>query len=639
MPDITFLPHKKSVSVDTGTELLEAASKAEVEIPASCGGNGTCGKCLVRIESGDVDSDSLGMLTRTEISAGYVLACQTRMLKKPVKVLIPEHLKDEEGKFTDSYADIGLVRRDLFPKNWQLDPLAVKWVVDVPPPGPEDGLSDIDRLIKRLQMDWGNMEFYFPLTIVQKLAGSLRSQDGKVTVTLVREPERYYVVGLEPGDSTTKHYGVAIDIGTTTVAVQLVFQPRAESVATRTDYNDQIKCGLDIISRINYAGKPQRLKELRQLVLGTINRLIKHAGESHGIRKEEICNAVISGNTTMIHLLLGLNPDYIRLDPYTPTILSTTNLSAAEIGININPGSWVYISPAVGSYVGGDITAGLLCTDLASGTEEINLFIDIGTNGEIVVGNSDFLMGCACSAGPAFEGGGIEAGMRASLGAIDRVTVDPETGIAGYHTIGNVRPRGICGTGMISLLAGLFLGGWIDAAGKMDRRGKCRAINISGRHANYTLVPAEDTDISGPIEISERDIENIIRTKAAIYSASSLLLKQIGIGIKDISTIYIAGGFGRFLDLKMATVIGLIPDISADRFKYIGNASLIGSYMILVSQDYKEKQKEIANRMTYVDLGNDPDYMNQYTAALFLPHTDLDSFPSVSPLIKNHNLQ
>ena len=634
MPKLTFLPLRKTVNVKPGTELLEAALKADVEIPVSCGGDGTCGKCLVRIDSGEVDFTSSGILSRIEKSEGYVLACKTRVLDKPIKVFVPEQIEDKEGKFTDAYDDIGLVRQELFPKNWQFDPLAVKWVVDVPPPKPEDGLSDLDRLTRRLQLEWGKKEFFFPLSILRQLADTLRLEDGKVTVTLVRESDRYHVVGIEPGDRTFRHYGIAIDIGTTTVAVQLVFQRLPKAIATRTDYNDQIKCGLDIISRINYAKRPERLAELRLLVLKTINRLIKKASTSQKIKTEEICSAVISGNTTMIHLLLGLNPDYIRLDPYTPTILNTPNLSAVDIGIDINPKSWIYISPGVGSYVGGDITAGLLCTDLASDTEDINLFIDIGTNGEIVVGNSDFLIGCACSAGPAFEGGGIEDGMRASLGAIERVEVDPETGIASYSTIGKVKPRGICGTGMISLLANLLLTGWIDFAGKLNRTRACRVISISGRHAIYTIVPSEESDTLKPINISELDVENIIRAKAAIYSASSLLLEQIGIRFEDIANIYIAGGFGRFLDLKMATVIGLIPDLPVEKFKYIGNASLIGSYMILVSQDYKEKQLKLANRMTYIDLGKDPNYMNQYTAALFLPHTDLDSFPSVKPLMK-----
>jgi uncharacterized 2Fe-2S/4Fe-4S cluster protein (DUF4445 family) len=286
--------------------------------------------------------------------------------------------------------------------------------------------------------------------------------------------------------------------------------------------------------------------------------------------------------------------------------------------------------------VGGDITAGLLCTDLASDTEDINLFIDIGTNGEIVVGNSDFLMGCACSAGPAFEGGGIKNGMRASLGAIERVEVDQETGIASYSTIGNVKPKGICGTGMISLLANLFLTGWLDSAGKLNTGKKCQVISSSGRHAVYTVAPSGKSDSSKPIVISELDIENIIRAKAAIFSATSLLLEQIGIRFEDIAKIYIAGGFGRFLDLKMATVIGLIPDLPANKFKYIGNASLIGSYMILVSQDFKEKQSKLANRMTYMDLGTNPNYMDKYTAALFLPHTDLESFPSVRKIMQNN---
>jgi uncharacterized 2Fe-2S/4Fe-4S cluster protein (DUF4445 family) len=331
----------------------------------------------------------------------------------------------------------------------------------------------------------------------------------------------------------------------------------------------------------------------------------------------------------MVHLLLGLNPEYIRIEPYTPTLLETPCFSAEEVGIAINQNSWVYISPSVGSYVGGDITAGLLCTGLATDSEDISLFIDIGTNGEIVIGNNNFMMTCACSAGPAFEGGGIDCGMRAAIGAIEKVEVETVTGICKYWTIGNVKPMGICGSGMISLLAGLLLTGWIDAAGKFTRKKKSKAIKVDGRNASYIMVPAKQSATGREITISELDIENIIRAKAAIYSACALMLNQVGMTFNDLSSIYIAGGFGRFLDLEKAMIIGLIPDLPMEKFHYIGNSSLTGSYMILVSQEFRKKQIELCKKMTYLELNTEPGYMDQYTGAMFLPHTNPELFPTV----------
>lgn len=632
MPIITFKPSGKTITVPPGTELLDAARKAKVEVKAPCGGKGTCGKCIVRITSGEVDSDSLGVLPGASVSEGYVLACKTKIIDSDITVEVPEQSGRKGGKFTDADEDKSLVRQELFPEKWNFDPLAVKWCVDVPAPQLEDGLSDIDRLTRRLQLEWGKKEFVYPLSVIRTAAEALRKENGKVTATIIREPERFRVIELEPGDTTVRHYGIAVDVGTTTVAVRLIFLPLAESIATRSDYNDQVECGLDVISRINYARRPERLAELRERVLKTINSLIKQVCDSHNVATGEICNAVISGNTTMTHLLLGLNPEYIRLEPYTPTLLETPYLTAEEVGIDINPQSWVYISPNVGSYVGGDITAGLLCTDLATDSEDISLFIDIGTNGELVIGNNEFMMTCACSAGPAFEGGGIEYGMRAAVGAIERVLVDPETGICEYSTIGNVKPEGICGSGMISLLADLFLTGWIDSAGKLNRVKESKVIKTIGRNATYTIASGKDTKHGKDIVISELDIENIIRAKAAIYSACALMLDQVGMTFEDLTNVYIAGGFGRFLDLEKATVIGLIPDLPREKFKYIGNSSLTGTYMVLVSQEFREKQIELAKRMTYLELSTDPGYMDQYTGALFLPHTDPERFPSVKKI-------
>jgi uncharacterized 2Fe-2S/4Fe-4S cluster protein (DUF4445 family) len=629
MPIIEFKPSGKTIDVAPGTQLLDAARLAGVEIVSPCGGKGTCGKCIVKIVDGEVDSDSLGMLPQDSVAEGHVLACKTKVLKTPITVEVPEQIGQEGGKFIE-IDETHLVREELLPKEWEYDPLAVKWLIRVPEPQPEDGLSDLDRLTRSIQKQWGKENVVCSLRVLRTLADTLRAQGGEVTVTLIREPEQLHVIRLEPGDTTTRLFGIAVDVGTTTVAVQLLHLTDRQILGTRSDYNAQIPCGLDVISRINYASRPDRLQELRVRILGTINTLIRQVAQSHGVDPREIYNAVISGNTTMTHLLLGLNPEYIRLEPYTPTVLEVPYLMADEIGIEINPDSWVYLSPGVGSYVGGDITAGILCTDLATETKDINLFIDIGTNGEMVLGNSEFLMTCACSAGPAFEGQGIDCGMRAALGAIEKVTIDPATGQAGCSTVGNVKPKGICGSGIIDLIANLFLTGWIDAAGKFDRVRPNPLITVDGRIARYTIVTTAESGTGKPIVISEIDIENIIRTKAAIYTACALMLQQVEMSFQDLNHIYIAGGFGRFLDLEKAILIGLIPDIPREKFSYIGNSSLMGSYMVAVSQDYRQRQLNLAKRMTYLELNTNPSYMDQYTAALFLPHTDMNKFPSVS---------
>ena len=634
MPQVTFQPSGTSIDIPPKTGLLDAARAAGVEIDSPCGGNGTCGKCMVRVVSGDLDAgESLGALPPTAIADGYVLACKSRVLEADVVIEIPESL-GREGNQIAAGDETALVRGDLLPREWEYDSLTVKWCVDVPLPRLEDGLSDLDRLTRRIQREWGPVELQFPLAVIRQTAAALREKEGVVTVTLIRESvKRIHVIRIEPGDQTTHHYGIAVDIGTTTISVQLVNLTMASIEGTRSDYNAQVTCGLDVISRINFARRPDRLQELRERVLTTVNQLILKVADASHVPAATICNAVVSGNTTMIHLLLGLDPEHIRLEPYTPTVLETPYLTAADVGVDINPEAWVYCSPCVGSYVGGDITAGALCTNLATDTEEVSLFIDIGTNGELVLGNSEFLLACACSAGPAFEGGGIACGMRAALGAIERVEVNPEDGTCRYWTVGNVRPKGICGSGMIALLADLLRTGWLDAGGKLNRDRVSPAIQIEGRHARYVIAPEGESGLSHAIAISELDIDNIVRAKAAIYAACALLLKHAGLTFSDLANVYIGGGFGRFLNLEKAVILGLVPDLPRDKFHYIGNSSLLGSYLVLVSQDYRQRQLALARRMTYVDLSSDPHYMDQYSSALFLPHTDAAQFPTVQALL------
>jgi uncharacterized 2Fe-2S/4Fe-4S cluster protein (DUF4445 family) len=492
MPTVEFLPSGPSVEVPPGTELLEAIRQAGIELDASCGGQGTCGACLVRVVAGQVEPSASP--PAGDFDADHVQACTTRVLDAPVTVEVPEQAGRDDGHLVGEDAE-RLSLDDLLPGGWDLDPLATKRLLRVPAAQLQDGLSDLDRVrraLSELSEDWGAREVVHTLPAMRNTAEALRASDGVATATLIREPGRLQLIGIEAGNRTSSVHGIVVDLGTTTVAVQLVDLSTGRILATRTDYNAQIPCGLDVIGRINYARRAGGLEELRRRAVDTINRLIHKLADGQEIQASEIVSAVISANTTMIHLLLGLPPEYIRLEPYSPTVLESPPLRAAEIELGIDPYAGVFLSPCVGSYLGGDIIAGLLCTDLATNAADVSLFIDIGTNGELVIGNAEFLVGCACSAGPAFEGGGIDCGMRATLGAIERVEVDPETGRAHYSTVGDVAPRGLCGSGIIDLLANLLLTGWIDPVGKLDRSRPSPFIETDGKRARYLLTPAED---------------------------------------------------------------------------------------------------------------------------------------------------
>ncbi|MBD3320740.1 MAG: DUF4445 domain-containing protein [Chitinivibrionales bacterium] len=620
MPSIQFFPANITITCGPGTDLLDAARKAGVAIDAPCGGNGTCGKCRVRVRSGTVKSISVGGMPFDAPEGTVVLACRSRLGDNDAAVEIPKQHTDTGGKFAGSceQADQAVT---IGPGH--VSPLVETRATRVARPEKEDGLSDWDRLCNALG-DAAPEDA--SLEALQVLARTVRGSDGNVTVTM---DDRKRMIAIASGGSGHTQYGLAIDIGTTTIAVMLVSLADGEIIGVKTDYNEQISCGLDIISRINYARREHGGDDLRNHVLNAINRCIRQLTTDHGVSPDDILCVSLAGNTTMTHLLLGLPPEHIRLSPYTPTLHRVPPMNAGETGLDINRNALVRFAPAVGSYVGGDITSGLLGTEMVSGDEQIQLFIDIGTNGELVLGNSDFLMTCACSAGPAFEGGGVSCGMRAADGAVEAVKVDPATGLCDCTTIGAVKPAGICGSGMISLLAELVRTGWLDAGGKLRRNTDCSAIRVDGRKAYYILASGAQSASDSAVELSEIDIENIMRAKAAIFSAIALLTRHIGIDIEDLARVCIAGGFGRFLDITDAITLGLLPDIPEDRFRYIGNASLTGAYLTLMSQTKRELQQREARRMTYIDLSNDPGYMDQYSAALFLPHTDAGLFPSV----------
>ncbi|TAL39792.1 MAG: DUF4445 domain-containing protein [Spirochaetes bacterium] len=621
MPRILFMPANLSAEAAPGTPLIEAARAAGVSIDLPCGGKGTCGKCAVRVADGIIAHNDSFPSTESPDDPGTVRACASLVADGPAVI---EVLATHEAALI---AMDGAGAPEELPAPLDPDgPLAAIIRLSVPAPGADDGLSDMDRTLRALAAKGFANGLGFSTGALRALAGELRAEEGNLAVTLTREGFPRVIRAVRAG-SSRGNYGLAVDLGTTTVAALLVDLESGIPLASRSAYNGQIRFGRDVIGRINFASRPGGLDELAMAARDSINGIIGALAEAKGIHPMEINAAVISGNTVMTHLLLGLVPEYIRLAPYTPTVLSVPPLAAHDAGIRINPGAALALSPCVGSYVGGDITAGLLASGVARQSEGVSLFLDIGTNGELVVGGREFLMTCACSAGPAFEGGGIDSGMRAAPGAIDRVTVDPESGEPAANVMGGGPARGICGSGMIALVAELFRAGMLDPSGKLVREPARGRVAVSDRKASYLL--ADEAPGGRTVSISENDIGNLVRAKAAIYAACTLVLSHLGLDFGDLARVYVAGGFGKFLDLEHAITVGLLPDLPRDRFTYLGNASLLGSYRALVSERERALQRELAARMTYIDPGADPAYMDHYTAALFLPHTDARRFPSV----------
>ena len=553
------------------------------------------------------------------------MACQTKV-REDLVVRIPENRNLAMQVMGDSHF---LVAEDVLPNPEDLTPIYRAEHLVIPPATIEEHYSDWLRLTRELERGHPAGGLQTDLPVLRKLAGTLRAEEGAVTAVVEQRDRSLHVLDVLAGHVDIPAYGLAVDVGTTTVATQLVELANGRVIATNTSYNRQTRRGADVISRIDYARPPDRLEELRGLVLETINGLIASMTAEAGVETGSIHAAYVAGNTTMIHLLLGLPPRHIRETPYVPTVNPVPSARAAATGLAIHPEAIVQCAPGVGSYVGGDITAGLLCTEFISNSQDIFLFLDIGTNGEIVIGNAEWMVACACSAGPAFEGSGIKCGMRAAEGAIEYVALGDSGQVVQYDVIGGGTPAGVCGSGLICLLGELFARGVVDQSGRFNDVGGNRLIETGGRRA-FVLEFAEKTKSGEDLVITEADIENLIRTKAAIYAACSLILENVGLGWDAISRVYIAGGFGRYIQVADAIQIGMLPDIPHQRFAYLGNSALTGVYIALLSRPHREKLAEIATKMTYVDLSCDPNYMDSYVKAMFLPHTDMHLFPSVA---------
>ena len=620
-----------------GEILLEVARKTNVAIDAPCSGNASCGKCKVKLVSGEIDSPKTRHISDEEYGEGWRLACVSKVTGN-VEVQVPDiasayrsrmkvadlSSKEEVAIFEKAKSDIESSGITL--KN-SLEVISVKMNV----PTLDDTMPDNERFRRAIKKQTGIPMVRIPYSVLRKISVVFRESDFDVQCVIRRTEQDIFVYDVYKKEEPVVIGGLAIDIGTTTVSALLINMQTGEILGKASSGNGQIRYGADVINRIIESMKPGGSEKLQKAVVKeTINPMIEQMCRSCGFDPMHIYRMSIASNTTMNHLLTGMNGDPIRMEPYIPTFYKTNALFANDIGISVNPDAHIIMAPNIGSYIGGDITAGTLVSMLWN-RPEFSLFIDLGTNGELVFGNSDFMMSCACSAGPAFEGGDISCGMRATDGAIEACTIDKETMEPSYSVIGKEgeKPIGLCGSGIIDVISELFRTGIINPKGKFIREGK-RVRHDAYGMGSYVLAFEEEAGSVKDVEINEVDIDNFIRAKGAIFSAIRTMLSSLDFDIYMIDDVYVAGGIGSGINMQNAVRIGMFPDIPLDKFHYIGNSSLSGAYTMLLSKEAERKCYELASNMTYLELSTVPSYMDEFVACCFIPHTDTSLFPSIT---------
>ena len=627
---------------NAGDNLLEVARSANVAIDAPCSGNGACGKCRVQLKSGELESKKTLHISDEEYQAGWRLSCCSK-ISADVNVLVPDiasayksrmkvadlSSKEEIAIFENAKSDIQLAGIEL--KN-SLEVVDV--LMDVP--SLDDTMPDNERLTRALRKYLNINRVRIPYVVLKKLPDVLRENNFAVKCVIRATSDDMYVYDIFGKDEDVVIGGLAIDIGTTTVSAVLINMENGEILAKSSAGNGQIRFGADVINRIVESQKPGGQKKLQDAVIKeTINPMIHEMCKSAKFPKDHIYRMCVASNTTMNHLFAGINADPLRTEPYIPAFFKTNSLFASDVGVDINKDAHIIMAPNIGSYVGGDITAGTMVSQIWN-RPEFSLFIDLGTNGELVFGNSDFMMSCACSAGPAFEGGDISCGMRATDGAIEACTIDKETMEPTYKIVGDpgTKPVGLCGSGIIDVISELYICGIINPKGKFIREGK-RIKHDKYGMGSYILAFEEEAGSVKDVEITEVDIDNFIRAKGAIFSAIRTMLTSLDFDVSMIDDVYVAGGIGSGINMQNAVNIGMFPDIPIEKFHYIGNSSLTGAYLMLLSTPAEKKTYELAANMTYMELSTVPIYMDEFVGACFIPHTDTSMFPTVMEEIQN----
>ena len=621
---VVFSPLETTVTVAPGTTLLEAAAKARISIDSVCGGDGICGRCKMIVKSGEVGGDPIATLTRAEIRQGVVLACQTTV-QSDLLVEIPEQTRAKEKILIDKDAQrFRAVHPGIKKRQFEKTPIAEKLLLTIDPPTLENNLADCGRIQLWIQKLTGISSMQAGLKIIRRMPEILREKDFAVTVTIGRRQGTVEIMDIESGDATANNAIVVADIGTSTIVAHLVDVATMKTLGAEACFNSQAAYGREVTARMIAAEKrgPERLQEM---LVEDLNRLISALAAEHDMRPKDIPAVVCAGNTAMMHFLLALPTQTIRRAPYIAVTVEPPPFRAAEVGLKINPRGLLFAVPGIGGWVGGDLAAGILATGLHE-MDGIGMLIDIGTNGEIILGNKDWLMACSASAGPCLEGAGVECGMMAHRGAIEKVYL--EGGEIRYDVIGGGRADGICGSGIIDLVAVLLVKGVIDRGGKFIEGADPRMRFDEQGQGRFVLVEADDALKDREVCLHQHDIDNVITAKAAIFAAAKIMLERLDLTFADIEQLMIAGGFGSYVGLENAVAIGLLPDLPPAKVAYVGNTSIWGAKLAALSGEAREILRDIVKRTTYFDLMGTEDYVDQFRQAMFLPHTNIELFPS-----------
>lgn len=622
---VNFLPSRASVTVEEGTTILKAAERAGVYLNSVCGGEGTCGKCRVKIVSGETREPATALLTEEERADGVRLACRSTV-HSYLTVEVPKETADlrtarGEEETSRRFNDRG--GADLSETGFCFDPPVINHSLSLPPPTLEDNRNDLGRLLRGLrgQIEIDNLTV--APALLTRLPLILREAGWEISAAVAREKDRAEVIALQPGKSLRPVFGLAVDIGTTTVAAHLANLTDGKTLAAAATYNSQIRWGEDVIKRI-ISSEEEGVEPLAAAARGDINDLIGKLTREAGINPEDILAITAAGNSTMIALFLGITPRQIRREPYVSPLAAPPTLRAAGAGLKVNENAVLDCVPGIAGWVGGDITAGILASGLDR-SKELSLLIDIGTNGEIVVGNRDWMLTCSCSAGPAFEGSGITSGCRAVAGAIERFDLD-DGATPVWETIGGEPPIGICGSGLLDAMAELFRAGILTRDGRFNPGHPSPRLAAEDGRGVFTVVPAGKSGHGRPIVITQADIDNLVRAKAAIYAGAAVLLRAVDLTPNRLERLFISGGFGGYINIKRARAIGLLPAVSPEKISFIGNGSLRGAKLFLLSRPARAAAEKIAEGATYLELSTDPNFMEEYQRAMFLPHTDVEKF-------------
>jgi uncharacterized 2Fe-2S/4Fe-4S cluster protein (DUF4445 family) len=607
---VTFQPEGKAAHVLPGSLVIEAAARAGIIIETPCGGRGTCGKCRVVVEDGcsEVNDTERGRLTADELAEGVRLACQAKVVADTT-VTVPEASRFFEQRILAT-GEGGTSK---------LCPAVSKRALTLPEPTLEDARADSDRLLAAL----GDDQFDIDIGAARQLPAAIRAQGGTVTAVL----HGHDLIAVEPGDTTGRYFGLAADVGTTTVVGSLLDLSTGHEVAVASRTNPQVGHGDDVIARIAHAGSSEGLGQLQAKIIECLNDILDELTTRADVPAEAIYKAVVAGNTTMNHLFLGIDPTHVALMPYPAVFRQSTVFPAAELGLAIHPRGRVATLPNIAGFVGGDTVGVVLATRLLE-CERPALAVDIGTNGEMVLGTRERLVCCSTAAGPAFEGARIRFGMRAAEGAIEQVRLGEDVAIS---VIGNVPPRGLCGSALISLVAALLRHGMVEPTGRLlppdelpdglPEALRRRAVE-DDKGTAFVLVHADETPLDGPILLTQRDVRELQLAKGAIRAGIEVLMNELGIEAEAIATVLLAGGFGNFIRRGSALRIGLLPPIEHERIRFVGNAAIVGAKMAVVCTDFRAEAEEVSRRVEYIELGALADFQMRFAEAMMFPEAD-----------------